>query len=230
MGQDFFSIDIRQSECIQLCEIGENTCGQNCDEEYTINLKNCPCRENCPLGCPCPNYQCPVMAAVATTTTASTTTTAISPKTTEANLNTWILVLNTFSSNVPLIIDGQGQSRDIEFELGSETEAHNSCSILWLGQMFVFGGDKYKRQISVVERCKLTKKGELPFDMVSGACAQRNNKEVFICFENRKDSSTNRKCRRSDGPLEVFTQLPNTDFDHAATRIAVTSGRALSVV
>ena len=138
----------------------------------------------------------------------------------------WILVLNTFSSsNVPLLIDGKGRSKKIGFNFGSGTEVDYSCSIVWRGKMFVFGGRKYKRQISVVDDCQLTKKGKLPFNMTSGACAQRDNQEVFICFENYSDSSTWKNCHRSNGPLEAFSKLPSSTYDHRDTRIAVTSSK-----
>ena len=124
-----------------------------------------------------------------------------------------------------MIIDGRGKSKEIGFKYGSGTEVFNSCSIVWRGQMVVFGGDKYRRQISVVEECKLTKIGKLAFPMKNGACAQRDDVEIFICFENRKDSSTWKNCRRSTGPLETFSKLPSSNYDHRSTRIAVTSGK-----
>ena len=136
-----------------------------------------------------------------------------------------ILILNNrYFLNVPLIIDGKGQSKEIEFNFQSGTEVRSSCSIVWLGRMFVFGGFNYKRQISLVDECKLTKKGELPFDMFLGTCAQRDNREVFICFEDWNYSPTWKNCHRSNGPLEAFSQLPSSIYDHRLTRIAVTSG------
>ena len=94
--------------------------------------------------------------------------------------------------------------------------------------MFIFGGKhkEYTKQILVVDQCKLTKVGELSFEMLDGACAQREDKEVFICFENIGDSKTWKKCRRSNGPLEDFEQLPSSNYTHRATRIAVTSGKS----
>ena len=94
--------------------------------------------------------------------------------------------------------------------------------------MFVFGGytTSHTRQILVVDQCELTKKGELPFEMTRGACAQRDNREVFICFEDVWDESTSKNCHRSTGPLEVFSKLPDSTYDHRQTRIAVTSGKA----
>ena len=123
-----------------------------------------------------------------------------------------------------MIIDGTGRSKEIEFSFGAGTQVLNSCSIVWRGQMFVFGGLDYRRQISVVEHCQLTKKGRLPFDMRLGACAQRDDVEVFICFENYDDESTFKNCRLSAGPLEAFSNLPSSTYDHGSARIAVTSG------
>ena len=226
--------ELSQSKCVVLCEVGDNACFQTCAREYAENLKNCPCQENCPTGCPCPDYQCPATTtgpsttttALATTSTSATTTTT-TETTTSANLNTWILVLNTrYSSNKPLIIDGKGRSKETEFTYGSETEVHGSCSIIWQGAMYIFGGYTYRRQISVVDQCRLTKIGTLPFNMNFGACAQRNNQDVFICFEDYEDSSTFKNCYRATGPLEMFNNLPSSTHTHSNTRIAVTSGKS----
>ena len=209
-----------ESECVLQCAAGDNACLQNCAREYADDLRNCPCQENCPTGCPCPDYQCPA------TTTALTSSTITSTTTTPTD--TWILVLNTYSSyNVPLIIDGRGQSKEIGFNYGSGTEVENSCSIVWRGQMVVFGGKNYKRQISVVEGCKLTNIGELPFLMeLGGACAQRDDAEIFVCFEDYwGHDSSYKDCHYSTGPLEEFSKLPSSTYDHQNTRIAVTSGK-----
>ena len=142
------------------------------------------------------------------------------------DVKSWILILNTkYFLNVPLIVDGKGQSKEIGFSFESGTEVRSSCSIVWLGRMFVFGGFNYKRQISLVDDCKLTKKGELPFDMFLGTCAQRDNREVVICFEDHYDPSTWKNCHRSNGPLEAFSKIPNSTYDHRFTRIAITSSK-----
>ena len=158
---------------------------------------------------------------------------------TKSDAKSWILVLNTEKSghteifwavkSVPLIVDGRGQSKEIRFEFGPGTEVDQSCSIVWRGKMYVFGGKDYKRQISAVDGCQLKKKGELTFDMTNGACAQRENNEVFICFENSSDLSTYKNCHRSNGPLERFVKLPSSSYDHRSTRIAVTSGEPNAV-
>ena len=206
------------SQCVVFCEVGDNACFQNCAREYAENLKNCPCQEKCPTGCPCPNYQCP-----ATTTVPSTTTTT-------ADLKTWILVLNTRKSeNKPLIIDGNGQSKEIGFIYGTGTEVASACSVIWRGEMYVFGGYTHQRQISMVDQCQLTRIGDLPFNMYHGACAQRNDQEVFICFEVFNEPSTSKNCYLANGPLDNFSSLPNSTYEHSNTRIAVNSGKSLLV-
>ena len=60
--------------------------------------------------------------------------------------------------------------------------------------------------------------------MYRGACAQRNDVEIFICFEDLTDKATFHSCSRAIGPLKNFEKLPNSTFDHGDTRIAATSG------
>ena len=93
----------------------------------------------------------------------------------------------------------------------------------------MLGGYHNKQQISVVDQCRLTQIGELPFRMSFGACAQRDNEQIFICFEDFDDTSTYKNCHVTNGPLENFSNLPNSTFAHGNTRIAVTSGKPQSI-
>ena len=45
-------------ECLALCETSDFDCLGSCSRDYYFNLDNCPCRSNCPGGCPCENYDC----------------------------------------------------------------------------------------------------------------------------------------------------------------------------
>ena len=186
-------------------------------------------------GCPCPNYQCPLTSTTTSTTSTTTSTTTVKPE-------SWVLILATPAFNVEfgeslekvggslasLVIDGQGQSREIGFTYESETEVYRSCSLVWHGKMFVFGGSNYKRQISIVDECKLMKSGkQLPFDMGEGSCAIRDERDVIICFISLEYG---KNCYRSTSPLEDFTELPSSTFDHRNTRIAVNQGPSSSLV
>ena len=133
-----------------------------------------------------------------------------------------------YTSDARIINGFNGQAKKIEFEFESRTEVTESCSIVWHGKMHLFGGLNQQRQISVVDECKLRRIGDLHFDMKDGACAQRQNSEIFICFEHELIGATYRNCRRAIGPLENFEKLSNSQHDHGQTRIAVTSGKIKS--
>ena len=46
------------SQCLNDC--GEDSaCRSACNRDYSEQVNNCPCEENCPFGCPCPDYNCP---------------------------------------------------------------------------------------------------------------------------------------------------------------------------
>ena len=81
------------------------------------------------------------------------------------------------------------------------------------------------RQISVVNQCKLKRIGDLKFYMMYGACGQRDNSEIFICFP---DAKTSRSCYSSTGPLETFSPLKGTYYPHGEAGIAVTSSKLYS--
>ena len=96
--------------------------------------------------------------------------------------------------------------------------------------MYVFGGanvDLWSSQISVVNDCKLKPIKKLFFTMRYGACAQRNDAEVFICFEDKTGRLTWKNCHRATGPLGSFTEVQKSTFGHGGTRIAATSGKWL---
>ena len=139
-----------------------------------------------------------------------------------------MLVLNTkTTSAVPLVIDGKGQSRKTGIKFIGDTEAHASCSVVWKGKMYLFGGTNHNYQISVVDQCqvKLIDKHKLEFYMDHGACAQRHDAEVFICFEDFNQDDKCKNCYRSKSPFKKFKKMPSTSYNHGGTHIAVTSGK-----
>ena len=172
------------------------------------NLNGCPCQSGCPNGCPCPEYTC------STTTTALTTTTSSKSKTD-------ILILSTGRDvNVPIITNGSGKDeRDFSFVYEQGTEVYNSCSFTWQNRHFVFGGRNEKSQISMVDECTLKLVGQLTFNHFSGACANVDNRLIYLCF-NSLDSDDYKKCRYSTSPLGEFQQILDSIHNHPSTRIA----------
>ena len=62
-----------------------------------------------------------------------------------------------------------------------KTETYHSCSLTWQGKLYVFGGDKEKRQISVLNGCTLERISYLNSDHYWGACTNMND-QIYLCF------------------------------------------------
>ena len=76
----------------------------NCHRTYDEDIKDCPCQSGCPSGCPCPNYPC------TETTISPDITTPSQPDTTTSPTADAVLILNTASSsNMPMVVDFDGQ-------------------------------------------------------------------------------------------------------------------------
>lgn len=102
---------------------------------------------NCPIGCPCPDYDCNQ------STTPSLTSTTTAP--TETGLTNNILVLDNFNSeNVPMVVFANGTyTTSINFNFGQNTESLWSCGLVFQNQALLFGGNNQRTQISKVCLC-----------------------------------------------------------------------------
>ena len=65
--------DLIYRNCMFDCDHNDNVCYADCNRQYDENIQNCPCKPNCPDGCPCPSYECPETTADVTTTVTTTT-------------------------------------------------------------------------------------------------------------------------------------------------------------
>ena len=217
--------------CVVSCPTGDFACNGNCFREYTSNLELCPCQSGCPHGCPCDVYQCPgtttSSSTTTTTTTALTTTSITTTTTTKAPLQaTEVLVLNTYSNNVPIITNAAGrQDTDFDFAFGEGTEVVCSCSMTWKNELYIFGGGREMRQISKLVGCQLTKVGELDFDHYWGACANVADAKLYLCFNDNLGDLN--KCRVATSPTSVLEEINQSSYDHRWTRIAASEGNIL---
>ena len=202
-------------KCVYSCHPDDIDCFTQCSRNYHQDIQTCPCQSGCPNGCPCPVYQCP-----------TTTTTSPEITTTTSSTKTSILILSTFQSNRPLITNGAGKVEypvsDFMFMYGDETEVYHSCSVTWQNQFYIFGGDKKKNQVSMLNGCKLERVGTLTFDHWLGACAAANQK-ILLCFN--LSVNDGKKCRMASSPTGQFSEISSSKFDHQQTRIAVGEGK-----
>ena len=113
-----------------------------------------------------------------------------------------------------MLVNSAGEQKELTcFEPDSNTEAFLSCSITWNNQLFIFGGKHEKRQISKLTGHKLQRVGDLDFDHYFGSCSVMGNKYIFLCF-NDLDSNDWKRCRRSTGPLEQFSEVALSTHNH----------------
>ena len=122
-----------------------------------------------------------------------------------------------------MILSLNGEQEEVDcFERGDKTEAWWSCGINWQNQLFIFGGKNEGRQISRLLGHKLERVGDLEFDHRWGACNVMNNQFVYLCFDFHDDYS--RRCRKSNGPLEQFSDIELSLHSHRTIHIASSDG------
>ena len=87
--------------------------------------------------------------------------------------NRVMITLLESQDNLPVVTDASGREhKGFRFNWADDTEVVQSCSISWEGEMYVFGGQHQKRQISKLSGCGLISVGQLSFNFQFGACAK----------------------------------------------------------
>ena len=109
-------------------------------------------------------------------------------------------MLSTYRRNNPLITNIDALEVEIDFSFGQNAEVYQSCSMLWKGEMLVFGGRHEKTQISKVKNCQLQRIGNLTFEFWDGACAATAEK-LALCFVK---ADNNDECYTASSPLDDF--------------------------
>ena len=137
-----------------------------------------------------------------------------------------ILVL--YDEKSAVLVNSAGEKEELTcFEQDPATKASQSCSVNWHNQLFIFGGiNEFKRQISRLTGHKLERVKDLTFDLIQGACGVMANKDIFLCFHGLDfDGTERRRCRRSTGPLEQFSEVAPSASDHRHTQISCSDSK-----
>ena len=132
--------------------------------------------------------------------------------------NSSVLILSTYQSiNTPLIANLNGTfERNTLFKIEENVYVHDSCSLIFNGQFYVFGSWEDPRQIAKVDQCSLKRVGTLAFDFNSGGCTNMKN-QLFLCFDWYADGKT---CFSGSSPLGDFMEIGKTTNEHRLTRLA----------
>ena len=137
-------------------------------------------------------------------------------------------MLNTYvyknKPRVPLLVDAEGRKDPyIIMVHGEETEVYVSCSVTYRNKFYVYGGSDQKRQISEVKQCELKRIGTLDFDHKYGSCSNVDDQEIYLCFGDNES----KQCRSAIDPLESFTKIASSTFEHNRIRTAASSSKFL---
>ena len=138
----------------------------------------------------------------------------------QAETNGTVLVLNSNGGpwKPAMLVTTEGEQDELScFQRDDNTEAWEFCSVNWKNQLHVFGGVNEKRQISRLNGHKLERIGTMPFDHNYGGCSVMANQFIFLCF-NYGNPNDYKRCRRSTGPLETFSEIPLASYDHRRTQ------------
>ena len=138
-----------------------------------------------------------------------------------------VLAINSFqATKQSYSINLNNEHVKIGFAFENNVEVHQSCSLIFKGTMYLFGGAQEHRQIAQVtsKDCGLKRLGSLPFDFVQGACTVIEGDEIILCFDIKQDDQ-GRICRidkNPNGPLDKISQESN--HYHYRAKIAANKG------
>ena len=122
-----------------------------------------------------------------------------------------------------LVYPGGHQEKLACFERDN-IEAFGACSISWRNQLYIFGGAG--EQVSKLIGYKLKRIGYLWFKYQYGTCSVMNNQYVYLCFSRYLTSDlTYKGCRRSTGPLETYSAVTLSKYDHREAQISCSDSR-----
>ena len=227
----FDAANRKLAECFMGCS--QDDCTRNCSREYETSLSNCPCAENCPVGCPCP---------VETGYCSDY----------EAKKGFDLLVLSTYDlgneMGTKLLIDSEGNDKTksgFRFQYENGATVYGSCAFTHNSDgritHYVLGGhsndSRSHTQISRVEGCTLRQSEfPLPFKFSYGACnsfEQQADTYILLCFPSNDggQSTDQQQCWRWNGDErnDAFQQVTPSKYKHKYTSLASYKGVPLAV-
>ena len=126
-----------------------------------------------------------------------------------------------------MLLNSEGEQKELAcFERDDKTEAVGSCSVNWNNQLFIFGGQTKTKQISRLTGHKLQRVGSLDVEHRFQACSVMANSFIYLCF-NGANSNDNKRCRRSAGPLNQFSEVALSSYTHMDIRTSSSDSKSL---
>ena len=117
-----------------------------------------------------------------------------------------------------MVINGRGNKNELGCFEKVGAEAYGSCGIDWKNRLYIFGGSEKPRQISQLSGHKLERISSLAFDLRGGACSVMGG-QIYLCF-NSASYYDSKVCRKSTDPLEPFSKVVSSTFDHYGIQLS----------
>ena len=128
-------------ECASKCG-SDLACNSGCARQFDEDMKQCPCQEKCPGGCPCPGYDCEVTTTTESTSTSGTTTTPTTATTTTTTQpvplpNSVLVVYYDFKA---LVTNVAGEVTELDdWSNEGEARSDSQCSLTFQNEMLIYG-------------------------------------------------------------------------------------------
>ena len=135
-------------------------------------------------------------------------------------------MISTSRLEQAVILNGSGYfNKSVCFTFDSGALADHSCSLTFKNQFYVFGGiSEYgqQSQLSILKGTQLKRIGNLEFDFDYGACANADNRRIYLCFHSPYDPNEieEKTCRFATDPKKEFKSVGLAKYRHATTRVA----------
>ena len=100
----------------------------------------------------------------------------------------------------------------------------SSCSITFQNTLYLFGGaGSLQKQVTKLSGFRLVSVGTLNFSLIRGACANVDNKFLYLCFH-FGDDNDKKLCRYSTKATGSFSSIEKSFYRHAGISIAAAEG------
>ena len=177
-------------ECTNNCDSFDLVCHTDCSDAYHDQLTLCPCKEGCPNGCPCENYEC-YEEEEEVNHDEDMHMLIFNPHNSGQKPSYNVIKFSMFNTT-----DGfQEEMHQVGITQPNlfRTEASHMCSFVNNGRMFLAGGiEQYKKKRKFGELIgnEVKQLADLPMDFSRGICAGDIGKDkiAMICASHEHHS------------------------------------------
>ena len=159
-----------------------------------------------------------------TSTTKEVSTTAASSS---------VLILNTNypgARYTPVVTDLNGNVDKLNrFQISEDLDVYYSCSVVFKGRFYVYGGQDSSYSIGHLVGCHLRYVNTLSGSLFAGGACTVADDKVFLCFNSASGSNYGytKTCRTDTDPTgDFYEKIEESREDHELIRIASSESKS----